>query len=171
MDRNFHIDDFERLLREKTDEFRMYPSKRTWHSIYNNIHPGRKWPSVAMCITLIGSLFLVGYLNTNTAGSYAGTSKSSATKTAAVKKTPLASTKLINFPQNIKATENQATVQHKPSDNVAVGSAGKSPSFSPLPGWQLYFSLQPTINPRKVSLTAWARPSFDCRDRFGNGLH
>ena len=59
-----HSDEFERLLREKSDEFRMYPSKRIWHSIYNNIHPARKWPSVAMTISLISSLFLIGYLNT-----------------------------------------------------------------------------------------------------------
>lgn len=64
MDRNYYTDDFERLLREKSDEFRMYPSKRIWHSIYNNIHPGRKWPSVAMTITLITALLLMGYLNT-----------------------------------------------------------------------------------------------------------
>ncbi len=65
MDRNLHTDDFERLLREKSDEFRMYPSKRIWYSIYNNIHPGRKWPSVAMSIILISALLLTGYLNTN----------------------------------------------------------------------------------------------------------
>lgn len=64
MERNLHNDDFERLLREKSDEFRMYPSKRIWHSIYNNIHPGNKWPSVAMSITLISVLFVMGYLNT-----------------------------------------------------------------------------------------------------------
>lgn len=75
MDTNFHMDDFERLLREKSDEFRMYPSKRIWHSIYNNIHPGRKWPSVAMCITLISALLLVGYLNTRNTNSYTGINK------------------------------------------------------------------------------------------------
>ncbi|MEO6718981.1 MAG: hypothetical protein ABIN67_01405 [Ferruginibacter sp.] len=65
MDRNLHTDDFVRLLREKSDEFRMYPSKRIWYSIYNNIHPGRKWPSVAMTISLITALLLIGYLNTD----------------------------------------------------------------------------------------------------------
>ncbi len=66
MDWNFDIENFERLLKEKADEFRMYPSKRVWHSVYNNIHPGRKWPSLAMSITLIGALLLTGYLNTKT---------------------------------------------------------------------------------------------------------
>ena len=70
MDRDFHNDDFERLLREKSDEFRMYPSQRIWHSIYNNIHPGRKWPSVVMSITLITSLFLIGYLNSGNTNLY-----------------------------------------------------------------------------------------------------
>ena len=64
MDGNFHIDDFERLLREKSEEFRMYPSKRIWHSIYNNVHPSRKWPSVAMSISLMSAIILLGYLNT-----------------------------------------------------------------------------------------------------------
>src|SRR4051794_22163091 len=67
MDRNLHTDDFERLLREKSDEFRMYPSKRIWYSVYNNIHPGSRWPSVVMSIVLISSLLLVGYLNTSDA--------------------------------------------------------------------------------------------------------
>ncbi|MDB5275154.1 MAG: hypothetical protein JWR61_109 [Ferruginibacter sp.] len=66
MERNLDIDSFERLLKDRSDEFKMYPEKRVWHSIYNNIHPGRKWPSVAMSITLIGILLLTGYLNTDT---------------------------------------------------------------------------------------------------------
>jgi len=81
MDRNLHTDDFVRLLREKSDEFRMYPSKRIWFSIYNNIHPCRKWPSVAMSITLISALLLVGYLNTNNAASSSAKEKSSQVNT------------------------------------------------------------------------------------------
>jgi rRNA maturation endonuclease Nob1 len=79
MERNLHTDDFERLLREKSDEFRLYPSKRIWHSIYNNIHPGHRWPSVAMCITLISALLLVGYLNTRNTNSYSGINKTERT--------------------------------------------------------------------------------------------
>ncbi len=65
MERKFYTNDFERLLKEKSDEFRMYPSKRVWHSIYNDLHPGRKWPSVAMSMLLVIALLLIGYLNTN----------------------------------------------------------------------------------------------------------
>ncbi len=65
METNFYNDDFEQLLKEKSDEFRMYPSKRVWHSIYNDLHPGRKWPSVAVSMLLIIALFMAGYWNSN----------------------------------------------------------------------------------------------------------
>jgi hypothetical protein len=61
----YNIENFERFLREKTDDFRMYPSKRVWYSIYNNMHPGNRLPSVSMTIVLIGFLFLIGHLNTS----------------------------------------------------------------------------------------------------------
>jgi Outer membrane protein beta-barrel domain len=64
MENEFYTDEFEQLLKEKADQFRMYPSKRVWHSIYNNLHPSRRWPSVVMCLLLITSLVLIGYLNT-----------------------------------------------------------------------------------------------------------
>jgi hypothetical protein len=67
MERKFYTDDFEQLLKEKSDEFRMYPSKRVWHSIYNDLHPGRKWPSVAVSLILIIALLIVGYWNNNSA--------------------------------------------------------------------------------------------------------
>ncbi len=67
MEHKFYTDNFERLLKEKSDEFRMYPSKRVWHSIYNDLHPDRKWPSIAVSLVLVTVLFLVGYWNNNLA--------------------------------------------------------------------------------------------------------
>lgn len=64
MEKEQYSDDFELLIKEKADQFRMYPSKRVWHSIYNNLHPGRRWPSFVMSMLLISSLLLIGYLNT-----------------------------------------------------------------------------------------------------------
>lgn len=66
MKNEFYNDDFEELLKEKADQFSMYPSKRVWHSIYNNLHPGRRWPSMAIGMLLITSLLLIGHLNTGT---------------------------------------------------------------------------------------------------------
>jgi hypothetical protein len=64
IENEFYGDEFEQLLKEKADQFSMYPSKRVWHSIYNNLHPGRRWPSVVISLVLISSLMLIGYLNT-----------------------------------------------------------------------------------------------------------
>ncbi len=64
MENEIYNDDFELLLKERADEFRMYPSKRVWYSIYNNIHPGRRWPSIVMSLLLIAGLLSIGYLNT-----------------------------------------------------------------------------------------------------------
>ncbi len=64
MEKEFYTDEFEQLLKEKADQFSMYPSKRVWHSIYNNLHPSRRWPSVVISLLLISSLILIGYLNT-----------------------------------------------------------------------------------------------------------
>ena len=64
MEYNPDIVSFEDFIQQQSDDFRMYPSKRVWHSLYNNLHPGRKWPSISMCIVLLTTLFLVGYLNT-----------------------------------------------------------------------------------------------------------
>lgn len=65
MENEFYTDEFEQLIKEKADQFRMYPSKRVWHSIYNNLHPSRRWPSVVMSLLLITSLMLIGHLNTS----------------------------------------------------------------------------------------------------------
>ena len=64
MENEFYEESFEQLLKEKADQFSMYPSKRVWHSIYNNLHPGRRWPSVVISLFLISSLMFIGYLNT-----------------------------------------------------------------------------------------------------------
>ncbi|MEP6926966.1 MAG: hypothetical protein ABI834_04980 [Ginsengibacter sp.] len=43
----------------------MAPSKKVWHGIYNDLHPGKRWPSVAMSFLLIFTLVVIGHLNTN----------------------------------------------------------------------------------------------------------
>lgn len=63
MEKNFYPDNFEQLLRETTDNFRMYPSNRVWHSIYNDLHPDRKWPSLLICLLFVSSVFYIGLTN------------------------------------------------------------------------------------------------------------
>lgn len=63
MENNFYNDHFEQFLKETVDDFRMYPSKRVWSSIYNNLHPGRKWPSLATSLLIIVTITLFGVAN------------------------------------------------------------------------------------------------------------
>src|SRR3954464_11758079 len=65
MEKKFYTDDFEQFLKETADDFRMYPSKRVWNSLYNNLHPGRKWPSLSVCLLLISSIVFIGLSHKN----------------------------------------------------------------------------------------------------------
>ncbi len=64
MEKKFYSDNFEDLLKENADQFKMYPSKKVWQGIYNNVRPGTRWPSLAMSILFIFSLVIIGHLNT-----------------------------------------------------------------------------------------------------------
>ena len=65
MERKFYPENFERFLKGHADQFKMTPSKKVWHGIYNDLHPGRRWPSVAMSMVFIFTLVIIGHLNTN----------------------------------------------------------------------------------------------------------
>ncbi len=65
MENKFYQDNLEDFLKERTDNFRMYPSKRVWHGIYNNLHPSRKWPSLVIWVLIISSIAYVGVTNKN----------------------------------------------------------------------------------------------------------
>jgi hypothetical protein len=69
MEKNFYNDEFENYLKESTENFRMYPSRKVWHSIYNDLHPSRKWPSLAVCLVLITAILFVGVSNNNSLNS------------------------------------------------------------------------------------------------------
>src|SRR6478609_11197000 len=54
MERRLHNDEFEDLLREKSDQFRMYPSDKVWKEINRSMHPRRKWYWLGMALLLSG---------------------------------------------------------------------------------------------------------------------
>ncbi len=66
MESRFDTNDFERSLREQADKFYLIPSERVWKSIYNDLHPGSKWPSLGVGIILLISLFWIGNTHTST---------------------------------------------------------------------------------------------------------
>jgi hypothetical protein len=63
MERRFDMSDFERSLKDHADQFKLIPSKRVWNGIYNNLHPGSKWPSISIAIVFIITLISIGNLN------------------------------------------------------------------------------------------------------------
>lgn len=65
MEQNHYNDEFEKMLRDSTENFRMYPSRKVWHSIYNDLHPDRKWPSLAVCLVLLTAILHIGVSNNN----------------------------------------------------------------------------------------------------------
>ena len=63
MERRFDMSDFEQSLKDHADQFKMTPSKRVWNGIYNNLHPGSKWPSITVAIVFLITLVTIGNLN------------------------------------------------------------------------------------------------------------
>ncbi|HEY5465088.1 MAG TPA: hypothetical protein VIJ95_17630 [Hanamia sp.] len=63
MERRFDMSDFEQSLKDHADQFILIPSKRVWNGIYNNLHPGSKWPSITVAIVLLITLVTIGNIN------------------------------------------------------------------------------------------------------------
>jgi hypothetical protein len=57
---NFYSDEFEQLIREKTEQYKMYPSENVWKGVHNSLHTKRKWFISSMAFLVTGILFLSG---------------------------------------------------------------------------------------------------------------
>jgi hypothetical protein len=57
MERGFYNEDIEELLKEKADQYKMYPSDKVWKGIHRSLHSNRKW----YWLSLILFLSAVGY--------------------------------------------------------------------------------------------------------------
>lgn len=60
MERNFYNDDFEELIREKTDQYKMYPSDKVWKEVYNSLHTKRRRFVLGMSVLISGILIFAG---------------------------------------------------------------------------------------------------------------
>ena len=74
MERHFNNGDFEKLLRENANQYRMYPSEKVWKGIHSALHTRRRWYglSAAIMFLLTGStVFIIIHNNSgknNSAG-------------------------------------------------------------------------------------------------------
>jgi hypothetical protein len=57
---NFYSDDFEQLIRDKTEQYKMYPSERVWKGVHNSLHTKRRWFIGSMSLLVTGILFWAG---------------------------------------------------------------------------------------------------------------
>ena len=57
---NFYSEEFEQLLREKTEQYKMYPSEKVWKGIHGSLHTKRKWFITGMSLLVTGILFFAG---------------------------------------------------------------------------------------------------------------
>jgi hypothetical protein len=57
---NFYSDEFEQLIRGKTEQYKMYPSENVWKAVHNSLHTKRKWFIGSMAILVTGILFFSG---------------------------------------------------------------------------------------------------------------
>jgi hypothetical protein len=60
-----NYNDFEQFLRSSIEDFKMIPSRKIWHGIYNSMHPDRKWPSIAVCLIILAAIMYIGVANNN----------------------------------------------------------------------------------------------------------
>src|SRR5258706_8284369 len=57
---NFYSDEFEQLIREKTEQYKMYPSEKAWKGIHGSLHTKRRWFIAGMSLLVTGILFFSG---------------------------------------------------------------------------------------------------------------
>ena len=57
---NFYSDEFEQLIREKTEQYKMYPSEKAWKGIHGSLHTKRRWFIGSMFLLVTGILFFAG---------------------------------------------------------------------------------------------------------------
>ncbi|MCW3118220.1 MAG: hypothetical protein JWM28_2302 [Chitinophagaceae bacterium] len=66
MESNYNNENFEQLLRESSDQYRMYPSESVWKNVFNALHTRRRWFGIGF-ILLLSAGFVTTIMLTNSA--------------------------------------------------------------------------------------------------------
>src|SRR6185436_15005715 len=53
MERQFHNGDFEKLLRDHANQYRMFPSEKVWKGIHSSLHTRRRWYGIGLGLLLL----------------------------------------------------------------------------------------------------------------------
>ncbi len=148
MEKRIYTDNFERFIKESADDFKMIPSKRVWHSIYNDLHPSRKWPSVLMCLLLFTGVLFIGYENADSITTL--TSEKKTTKN----NTPLASLENKNIQQAISTNTTKEISINKKNTNSTIQPASSVLSSNKVSSSTLS-GAESNVNGKKASITSF----------------
>lgn len=69
MQSNFNNENFERFLRESSDQYRMYPSENAWKKIYSALHARRRWFGIGLILFLSAGFVTTIMLTNSSSGS------------------------------------------------------------------------------------------------------
>jgi hypothetical protein len=69
MERGFYNEDIEELLKEKADQYKLYPSDKVWKGIHRSLHPNRKWYwlSLVLFLSAVGYYTFIEFITPSTA--------------------------------------------------------------------------------------------------------
>lgn len=62
MERQFNNGDFEKLLRDNANQYRMYPSEKVWKGIHSSLHTRRRWYGLTATIMLLVTSSIVSVI-------------------------------------------------------------------------------------------------------------
>lgn len=69
MERGFYNDEFEELIKQKADQYKMYPSDYVWKGVHRSLHTRRKWYWLSFLLFLSGiSYYAIVQLITPSSG-------------------------------------------------------------------------------------------------------
>ncbi len=120
---DFSNNNFEQFLRSSTDDFLMVPSRKVWYSIYNDMHPDRKWPSLAVCLLILCAVLYIGISNNNHIGNAARKASEENLRTIAVNYVKTQGTNYLD-PLTVFGTTGPANIPQKISPPVVDKPTG-----------------------------------------------
>jgi hypothetical protein len=117
MERGFYNEDIEELLKEKADQYKMYPSDKVWKGIHRSLHPTRKWYwfSLVLFLSAVGYYTFIEFITPSTASKpVAGNSTATPASKTTENTVSNNSTKAVIVPfGNPKQNNNSATPKQR----------------------------------------------------------
>ena len=115
-ERNIYNEEFERQLKEKADQFKMYPSDKVWNEVHSSLHTRKRRFVVGMSFLIGSILFLAG---TQLISPVHNTHAKSVTAKISTTVKPATSAVLPDFtPGNFEAAPLNNSADHHVSDEI-----------------------------------------------------